>query len=786
MKFFQKSIKIKLIISTFFIVIVSTMLVSLGMYTSVLSDLQKSMGQRLQHVAATASLLINASDHKKVYSMWLKSAIKNKGTISEIENSKEFKSIQKTLRDIKKVNNLQQDIYTVVLPKFLRKQNEMVFMTMSKEKPYIGNSLPISNIALKVIKEKKPSYSNIYEDHEGTWISALAPIVYTYKKGKKKGKTKIVGLIEVDYDVTEEVRAIQINLLKKSLLWSTVGMLLALIITFIISNALSDPIIRLSEHTKKPIDDEWTNSLNIQRTDEIGALASSMRTMVSEIVTSRKQLEDYAHNLEEKVKERTKELNDMNIKLKCILDNLGQGLLLFNSDGTIDPLYSQITDTFLAKPLNQIDTSQFFAESFEVKRVFNVLFNEVIPFEDAICLLPEKINQISDDIYLDIKYRSIRNEDGIDKILVVITDKTYEILNEERFKQKEIETNRLMSIYKCQNELKSFILDARQRIKDSRNIISKNKIDIIKLKRHAHTIKGGASWFYTEDTKNTSAMIEAACTDISNNKNESNKDSDSNIMKVESLLKELERNLENFIVYANETLDYDIEGKNIISIEEEKLISFIGKSQKNQEEIFRELLCQDAGDLLKGFNRLASDTAKLLNKKIEPVKITTDGTKVYRSQYKPFFDIIVHYIRNMVDHGIEYPEERIKNNKNEIGKLSFNIKRNNDHVIFEFSDDGAGINLDALREKSLKMNIEIDKLNDHQIAQLIFYPDLSTKEIKTETSGLGIGMDVIKSTIESMNGKVEIISETGKGSTLKVQLPYLTYIDIDAPSFTKT
>lgn len=781
MGFFHKSIKIKLIISTFFIVIVATLLVSLGIYSSVLSDLQKSMGQRLQHVAATASLLVDAGDHKKVYSYWLKSAMQRPGSLSikEIEQTDEFKRIQKTLRDIKDVNKLQQDIYTVVLPKFLRKQNEMVFMTMSKEKPYIGNSLPISEIALKVLESKTPSYSDIYVDHEGTWISALAPIIYTYTKGKKKGKTKVVGLIEVDYDVTEEVHAVQMNLLKKSLLWSTIGMLLALIITFIISNALSKPIITLSEHTKKPIDENWTTSLTIQRPDEIGALAESMRVMVSEIVTSRKQLEDYAHNLEEKVKARTKELNDMNIKLKCILDSLGQGLLLFNSDGSIDPLYSQVTDSFLAKPVSSMDANTFYADDFDAKRTFNVLFNEMIPFEDGVDLLPQKINQVSDEIFLDISYRTIRNEDGIDKILVVITDKTFEILNERRFKQKELETNRLMSIYTSQSELKSFISDAKARIAESHTLVKEEDIDIIQIKRHAHTIKGGAAWFYNEATIKTSAEIENLCMKMDSEDPDVKIDINETMPRVRQLFQDLEGNLKDFIGFASETLDYDIEGKDMVSLEEDKIIHLIDDLDENKESFFRDLLCQDPSDLFKGYNRLALDTAKKLEKQVFPLKITSDGTRLYRNQYKAFFDTIVHYIRNMIDHGIEEPHVRKELNKNEMGNISFHVSKNDDKVLFEFHDDGAGIDLERLKEKCAEMDVDTSQLSDHELAQLVFMANMTTKKDKSEVSGLGVGMEVIKTTVNAMNGNVEILTKKGKGSTLKVELPFLTFKDIN-------
>ena len=776
LKHFSNSIKFKLFASTLLVVGIATALVSLGIYSTVLSDLQESLGLRLQHIASTGSLLIDEDAHQDIYKQYIKGV-----DADEISKSKSFKTIQKTLQSIKNINNLKQDIYTVVLPKWLEKNKQMLFMGMSNDKAYIGNGLERSEIASEVLNSKRATFSKIYVDSEGKWISALAPI---FKVSKKTGKKRVIALIEVDYDVTEEVAEVQMKLLKKTFIWSAFGLLLSFFITFFVSNALSRPILQLTEHTKKNIDADWVDLLQIDRNDEIGTLANSMKSMVSEILVSRKQLEDYAQNLEQKVKDRTKELNDMNTKLTCILDSLGQGLFLINQDANIDPLYAKITDSFLSKPLNTMSLTDFYSEDFQVERTLNILFNEVIPFEDAVSLLPEEINKKSHDMYLDLSYKPIITDDGIDKILVIITDKTYEVLSEQKFKQKELETNRFLSIFGSQRELKSFIKDAKKRVLTSKELLRKEAINLAinlaLIKGHAHTIKGGASWFYAEHIISKTTDIEKACL-VSDEDTVISASSEDDLKDI--LLQnfnELDDNIEKFIQFANETLGYDVEGDDFISLKEGEVVSVIKDfGHDKKEELFDKLLCEDAGDILESFNNPLQDISKRLNKNINKISIKSDGSRVYRKQYGDFLDTLVHYVRNIAVHGIESENIRFERKKSKYGEIIFSVKKDNDRLLFSFKDDGNGINPELISKKCNDLGIDVSDKSEHEIIQGIFLNKVSTTDYVDEWSGLGVGMDVINSTVISMGGKAEVFSNYEEGTELIIEMPYLKYKDID-------
>ena len=737
----------------------------MGIYSTVLSDLQESLGQRLKHIASTASLLINEDAHQDIYKQYIQGV-----DSKEIAKRQSFKSIQRTLQSIKTVNNLKQDIYTVVLPKWLEKDKQMLFMAMSNDKPYIGNGLERSEIASEVLSSKLPKFSEIYVDSEGKWISALAPI---FKVSKKTGKKRVIALIEVDYDVTEEVAEVQWKLLKKIMIWSAFGLLLSLIITYFVSNALSRPIVKLTEHTKKKIDAQWVDSLNVVRSDEIGTLVNSMKSMVSEILVSRKQLEDYAQNLEQKVKERTKELNDTNTKLTCILDSLGQGLFLINQDANIDSLYAKVTDSFISKPLHQMTLKEFYAEDFQVERTLNVLFNEVIPFEDGVSLLPKKISKKSEDMHLDISYKPIETEEGIDKILVIITDKTFEVLSKQRFKQKELETNRFLSILGSQRELKSFLEDAKSRILTSLSLLEDDKINFAEIKGHAHTVKGGALWFYAEDIIQTSSEIEELCIVSENDTQETIK------KNLAYSLKKVTEDIGNFMKFSSEILGYDLEGDDVVLLKAGDILSVIQPFEdEKKEELFDKLLCEDAGEILKTYNHPLQDISKRLNKKVSEIKIKSDGSRLYRKQYSDLFDTLIHYVRNIVVHGIESEDMRLKRNKNNFGEVTFSIKKSNDRLSLSFKDDGAGIDPEVISGKCEELGMDISKKTKHELIQGVFLKKVSTTKEADEWSGLGVGMDVIKSTVVSMGGNIEIFSNYKEGTELVIEVPYLRYKDI--------
>ncbi|KPL61115.1 chemotaxis protein CheA [Rossellomorea vietnamensis] len=174
------------------------------------------------------------------------------------------------------------------------------------------------------------------------------------------------------------------------------------------------------------------------------------------------------------------------------------------------------------------------------------------------------------------------------------------------------------------------------------------------------------------------------------------------------------------------------------------------------------------------FPRMVRQLARDLNKKIE-LEIIGAETELDRTVIDEIGDPLVHLIRNALDHGIEMPELRLENGKPEQGTVKLKAYHSGNHVFIELEDDGAGINKARVLEKAIQKGIVTDEaahtLTDRQIYELILASGFSTAEQISDISGRGVGLDVVKATIESLGGSITIDSTEGQGSLFSIQLP---------------
>ncbi|WP_456381543.1 hybrid sensor histidine kinase/response regulator [Hydrogenimonas sp.] len=180
------------------------------------------------------------------------------------------------------------------------------------------------------------------------------------------------------------------------------------------------------------------------------------------------------------------------------------------------------------------------------------------------------------------------------------------------------------------------------------------------------------------------------------------------------------------------------------------------------------------GKVFNKFPRMVRDLSRELHKEIELV-ISGEETELDKSIVEEIGDPLVHIIRNSCDHGIETPEERMARGKPVKGTVELKAYNEGNHIIIEIVDDGKGLDPDMLKAKAMEKGLisekEADQMSDKEAFMLIFKPGFSTAAKVTNVSGRGVGMDVVKSNIEKLNGIIEIDSEMGKGTTLKLKIP---------------
>ncbi|ADC65234.1 CheA signal transduction histidine kinase [Ferroglobus placidus DSM 10642] len=213
--------------------------------------------------------------------------------------------------------------------------------------------------------------------------------------------------------------------------------------------------------------------------------------------------------------------------------------------------------------------------------------------------------------------------------------------------------------------------------------------------------------------------------------------------------------------------DYDIP-------ELAEAVSILDKIVSSLQDEVMQVRMEKIEKVFSKFPRMVRDLSRKLGKEVE-LEMEGLDTELDRSVLEQMNDPLIHIVRNCVDHGIETPEERVAKGKSRVGKIKISAWRDKNNVIIEIEDDGKGIDPEKVKEKAIERGLisreEAEKMSEEELKMLIFMPGFSTKEQPTEVSGRGVGMDVVKTTVEKLGGTVKLYSEKDKGTKIRIQLP---------------
>ena len=183
---------------------------------------------------------------------------------------------------------------------------------------------------------------------------------------------------------------------------------------------------------------------------------------------------------------------------------------------------------------------------------------------------------------------------------------------------------------------------------------------------------------------------------------------------------------------------------------------------------------QPIGRLFQKYPRIARDLARQLGKDVE-LMLSGEETEVDKTMIEDLADPLIHLIRNAVDHGVEGADERLAAGKPSKSVVRLEARQEGDHIVLIIADDGRGMSPERIRAKAIEKGLiseeEANTLDERQSLHLIFLPGFSTKTQISDVSGRGVGMDVVKTNIQKLNGSIDIRSEPGKGSVFIISLP---------------
>lgn len=178
--------------------------------------------------------------------------------------------------------------------------------------------------------------------------------------------------------------------------------------------------------------------------------------------------------------------------------------------------------------------------------------------------------------------------------------------------------------------------------------------------------------------------------------------------------------------------------------------------------------------IMGSFQRMTRDLARELGKQVNLV-VEGAAVEIDKTVLDALSDPMLHLIRNAIDHGLESPHERETQGKSPVGQIVIGVEQRGSEIVLRVTDDGAGLNLDRIRRKAIKAELlntqQAEVLSDEEIRMLIFHPGFSTSDAVTAVSGRGLGMDIVRTRVESLRGQVSIASKPGSGTTVTLRVP---------------
>ena len=229
----------------------------------------------------------------------------------------------------------------------------------------------------------------------------------------------------------------------------------------------------------------------------------------------------------------------------------------------------------------------------------------------------------------------------------------------------------------------------------------------------------------------------------------------------------------NRLMKINEDVEERYEGEEFLE-ELNQVVSIVSLVTTDLQIAVMKTRMLPIGKVFNKFPRMIRDLSRELNKKIELV-LAGEDTELDKSIVEEIGDPLVHIIRNSCDHGIESPEERLAKGKPEEGTISLKAYNEGNQIVIQIDDDGKGLDPEMLKQKSYEKGIitekELETLSDKEAYSLIFKPGFSTAAAVTSVSGRGVGMDVVKTNIEKLNGIIDIDSEVDVGTSIKLKIP---------------
>lgn len=500
---------------------------------------------------------------------------------------------------------------------------------------------------------------------------------------------------------------------------------------------------------------------------------------ILELQKAQAELEKYSKNLEKMVEERTAEIRKLNTLMTALLDSLGQGFFAFDRDGLCHDFSSKACDTVLegrpnGRPVwDVLKLPPNKVEGF--KKWLFTLFADMLPFEDLAPLGPPSFPH-GEGRHIKLEYFPLTGEAGMEGVVVVASDIT-NLVEAQREAETEREHARLiLNLLNKKQQLARFVRETQSFLRDleANLAVDPGAWSVDAIFRALHTIKGGAA------TYNVAATAKAAheAENMLSAFKESPMPDHADALLARS--REVRASFDGFLEETQRLLGpsaFSEERFVEMPLSELQVLCSRLEHWTKGGDLARNLkakyVFEPVARTFEAFNEVLGKVAESEGKKVDPLILKGGELAVFPDVYAGLFSTFVHAFRNAVDHGIETPAVRLERGKPEAGRIEVSFARDGGRFRIIVTDDGHGIDPAKIRARLAKNGRDASGESDEQVIQHVFDSSFSTRDMVTETSGRGVGMDAIRSAAEELGGTCVVRSETGRGTVLTVDVPWL-------------
>jgi len=484
-------------------------------------------------------------------------------------------------------------------------------------------------------------------------------------------------------------------------------------------------------------------------------------------------------------------LENKSQQIKNILDNVGQGFLTFGPDLLIDDEYSQeCRQIFTRNPARQTLAQVLYPNDQDQADFLETIFSRLMGLEDPdkidlyMPLLPSEIE--INERCISLEYQIV-NESSISDskyIICVLTDITEKRQLEEKMEEERSSLRMVVkaivyydSFIECIEEFRDF---SNYKIYDILEGPASCEEKLAEIYRSIHTFKGNFSQFDTTQVVKKLHDSETFMAQSSNSDNQLDESSIRDLLEEINMPQWLDDDLSKISDYLGEDFwknkdTFKVDKEKLQELEEKMIQLLPPREYALLLPYLRRLRYKPFKEMLKPYSEYTLQLAQRMGKNIHPFNIEGDDILVDNDYYTYFVRSLVHVFRNMIDHGIESIDERIMLDKSEIGTICCRVERYKDRIQLFIADDGFGIDLDKVKTKALASGKytaeELLTFNDEQLIDLIFEDQLTTAESLSLISGRGMGLSVVKSETERINGNIQVNSQWGSGTEYIFDLP---------------